>query len=61
MFLIKAKRKVRYPGESEVSQLGWHPTETISSTAFPIRNIIKKKGKLCTIEGGLGQDLPKEK
>jgi len=59
-FFDKAKRKMRYQGETEASQLGWHPTERPpSSTAFPIRSIIKKREKYIQ-EGGLGLNPQKQ-
>jgi len=58
--LDKAKRKVRHRGETEASQLGWHPTETPSSTAIPIHNIIKKGEKYVQV-GGLGRNPQQKK
>jgi len=50
-FWIKTKRKVRHQGESETSQLGWHPTETPILYRLPI-HIIKNKGKNMYKRGG---------
>jgi len=46
LFFDKAKRKVRHPRESGASQLGWHPTNTPSSTAFSIRTFKIPKRQL---------------
>jgi len=49
--LIRPRERLGIRGEIEASPLGWHPTETPSSTAFPIRNIIKKREKYLQAGG----------